>query len=455
MRLLGINFRSGSNLRITSVVFIAFLSLGSFAARQYDVIIVGAGMAGLTAAKEISKAGHSFVVLEATNRIGGRALTDTKSFGFPLDKGAAWFHDVPNNPLVPIADKMGFHRVHTELNGPIFIDGRRATASEMEQYSKTAELVAHAMKEAADRKEDRAASEFFPSDAPFSGLIASNFGPLENGSDLEVSSSIDTIEFGTGHDDFLQEGLGTFVAAFGKDVPVELGQQVDRVDYRSNRVEVHTTKGKLFQGKTVLLTVSTGVLASGKIKFNPELPKWKLDAIAGLPMGLLTKIVIEFKSDVFAAETPNTWVLNDGPGREDMAFVIKPLNANAAVGFVGGRKAWSLETTPEGKKQLIAQTRETLTKMYGSKLDEEFKKAAVTNWGNTDWTLGSYSSALPGMSKMHKEMQKDVDEKVFFAGEACAKPEFNGSLPGAYDSALDASKSIIKALTKKSLPVRN
>lgn len=425
------------------------ISANAFAAKQYDAIIVGAGMAGLTAAKELKNSGHSFIVLEATNRIGGRALTDTESFSVAIDEGVAWLHGVDENPLVPIVDEMGFTRVNTVLRGALYIDGRKATKEELDQFNETEEMVSKAMKEAADRGYDGSPAKFFPPGAPFVGMVASNFGPLENATEIEASSNIDTIEFGSGNDDFVKEGIGTFVAKFGKDVPVEINQPVTQIKYNKNGVEVRTAKGKTYKGKTVLVTVSTGVLSSGKITFVPRLPKWKRQAIAGLPMGLLTKVILEFKSDVFGTEKANTWVLNDGPGKDDMAFVVKPLEANAAVGFYGGNRAWEAEKAPDGEKKLIAHSKATLAKIYGPKVGQEFEKASVTHWGKNPWTLGAYSSALPGMSKMHKELQRPVIGRVFFAGEACARPIFNGSLAGAYESGLEAGKAIQEAVKKE------
>jgi monoamine oxidase len=413
----------------------------------YDVIVVGAGLAGLTAAKQLLGEGRSVVVLEATDRIGGRALTNKTTFSIPIDYGGAWFHGVDTNPLPAIADRMGFHREHTILEGSIFVGARAATAKELGAFARTTRELEEAMTKAAASLRDPPASEWLPKTAPFRDLVAANLGPFESAAELEESSTIDTALFATGKDDFVREGIGSFVEAYGRDVPVRLRSPVTRIEYGADLVSVDVATGERFAGRTALVTVSTGVLASGKIAFEPPLPQWKKDAIAGLPMGLLDKVVIEFKKDVFGKTPPNSWVLHDGPGKDDLAFVVKPMGAPIAVAFYGAKQAAEFER--EGDAAAIAHAREALALMYGPGIDAEFLKADATAWGKASWALGSYSAARPGMSRMHAELARPVGSVLFFAGEACAKPIYNGSLAGAYDSAITAANEIAARLAPK------
>ena len=418
--------------------------------RQHDVIVVGAGLSGLTAAKELIAAGRSVLVLEATARIGGRALTNAAAFSMPVDEGGAWLHGVDQNPLTPIVDALGFRRVRTELDAPFFIGDRPATRHEVEQFSDTYERAEQAMLAAAQQGRDAAASDFLPADAPFRELAAANVGPLESGAEIEDTSSLDASLFESGDDDFVAEGIGTFVARFGRDVPVRLSSPVTRIAYRGQAVRVDAPR-ETFSARRVLVTVSSGVLAAGKIAFDPPLPERKLAAIAGLPMGLLNKVIFAFKSDVFPpGATPNSWVLHDGPGRDDMAFVIKPFGAAAAIGFYGGRRAWELERL--GDDAAIRDATGRLKQMYGERIEGEVQRVRVTHWGRNPWTLGSYSSAKPGQSRMHEVMAEPVADRVFFAGEACGPPRFNGSLAAAYVSAIEASQRLLASLEHEETP---
>lgn len=414
---------------------------------RHDVIVVGAGLAGLTAARELIAAGRQVLVLEATGRIGGRAFTDTTRFSFPIDYGAAWLHAAPTNPLTPVVDRMGFTRADTDLEGGFFTGGRWATEAERDQLEQTVEAFEKAMEASVSQGQDVAAADFLPADAPFRDLVAANLGPLESGAALEDTSSVDSFEFATDDDDFVAEGIGTFVAAFGRDVPVRLHQAVTRVAYGDGGVAVETAAGGRFAGRRVLITVSNGVLAAGKIAFEPKLPDWKLEAIAALPMGLLNKVVLEFDRNVFGDVTPSSWVLWDGPGTDDMAFVVKALGANAAVGFYGGAQAREFER--RGEAEAVAHATSALVQMYGEDVARAVVRTGVTRWGQNPWTLGAYSYARPGASRMHAVMAKPVGGLVYFAGEACGRPVYNASLAGAYESAQSAAAELLRSLAEE------
>jgi monoamine oxidase len=426
------------------------------AGESADVIIVGAGLAGLTAAKQLDQAGVKVLVLEAQDRIGGRALADTTTFSVPIDYGAAWFHGLGTNPLDEIADKMGFHRVDTDLDGPIFVGDRPATEEENQACEEAYAQIEKAMEAAVEAGHDPAVAAMVK-DAPCAELMMDNVARFESAAEAEETSVMDAASFASDDDDFVREGIGAFVAAYGKDVPVRLKSVVTNIRYDPAGVTVELATGERFHGKRVLVTVSTGVLAAGKIAFDPPLPQWKLDAIAALPMGLLDKVVIEFKTDIFGDTPVNSWVLWDGPDRDNIAFVIKPLGAPIAVGFHGAQQARQYE---KDDAAALAHVQGALRQMYGPRVDSEVSRTGLTHWGSNPYSLGSYSAARPGGSRMHAVLARPVDDRLFFAGEACARPIFNGSLAGAYESAVDASALIIASLkgnksSMLTLPIRS
>jgi monoamine oxidase len=409
---------------------------------EHDVLIVGAGVAGLTAARQLEQAGLKVLVLEAQDRIGGRALVDTTTFSVPIDYGAAWLHGLETNPLDEIADSMGFHRVDTNLDGPIFVGNRLATEEENKACEEAYEEMEKAMDAAVEAGQDPSVAELVK-DAPCAELMMDNVARFESAADAEETSVVDAASFASDDDDFIREGIGTFVAAYGKDVPVRLNSFVTKIQYRADGVTLELASGERFHGKRVLVTVSTGVLASGKIAFDPPLPQWKLDAIAALPMGLLNKVVLEFKGDIFGDTPSNSWVLWDGPGRDNIAFVIKPLDAPIAVGFHGGQQARDYE---KDDAAALAHVQGALRQMYGPRVDTELLRTGLTHWGSNPYSLGSYAAARPGGSRMHAVLAQPVGDRLFFAGDACARPIYNGSLAGAYDSAVHASRLIASSL---------
>ncbi|MBC7365945.1 MAG: FAD-dependent oxidoreductase [Undibacterium sp.] len=215
---------------------------------------------------------------------------------------------------------------------------------------------------------------------------------------------------------------------------------------------VETAGGGKYRARRVVVTVSTGVLAARRIAFAPELPAWKWEAIRSLPMGFLNKIILQFNGDIFPHEAASEWVLHqpsapaEGGEPEVMAFVMKPLDTNIVVGFSGATQARRFETL--GDKAAIDHAKAALAEMYGPALVAGIRDdlTKVTHWGQNPWTLGAYSAALPGASKMHAELAKPVDDLVFFAGEASGPVEFNGSLPAAHVSGLQASRAVRASL---------
>jgi monoamine oxidase len=220
-----------------------------------------------------------------------------------------------------------------------------------------------------------------------------------------------------------------------------------------------------YNASNALVTVSVGVLRAKKIAFEPELPNWKQDAIDHLQMGNLQKIIIPFKKDIFRDELPNSWVLYEGDQRV-MAFVIKPLGTNIAIGFFGGNWARELEGQCQGKENgsgprsksgcddpaiKIATT--ALSKIYGEnpvRDSIQSNEIHVTRWSLDETSLGAYSVPVPGHWDKREILRRPVGvgkdgegtKRLFFAGEGTALAIHNGSYPGAYESGMDAARVI-------------
>ena len=258
------------------------------AAQRYDVIIVGAGMAGLTAGKNLLHAGRSFVLLEATGRIGGRGRTDATTFSAPIDLGGAWIHNIKTNPLTPIITGSGYATQETEVDAArhLFFNHHFATPRERERFERIGEAFEASLEKSAGH--DDAAASHLPQEEPagppmppgaptfeqLRDLVALNAGPLESAVELAENSTVDAHEFLAGEDVLLARGYGTFVEEYGQEVlpEVHLRSPVTRISRDGDGVIVETKQGERFSGRMVLVTVSTGVLAAGKIQFEPELP---------------------------------------------------------------------------------------------------------------------------------------------------------------------------------------
>jgi monoamine oxidase len=444
------------------------------AGHSYDVIIVGAGMAGLTAGKNLLHAGRSFVILEATDRIGGRGRTDATTFSAPIDLGGAWIHDLKTNPLTPIVTGSGYATQATDVDAShhLFFNHHFARPEERERFERIAESFEESLTKSPGH--DDAAAEHLPREEPggkpampaapgepafeqLRELVALNSGPLESAVELEESSTVDAGAFLAGDDVLVQRGYGTFVEEYGQEVlpEVRLRSPVTRITRDGGGVTAETKQGERFSGRMALVTVSTGVLAAGKIRFEPELPAAKMAAIRGLPMGLLDKVILEFSTpDVFPRQdgvaVENAWLLYGGDldrRDDDMAFVFRPMGTLIAIGFFGGKRAWELEKLPNhGRERMIELALAAMSDMCGCDAGRALVQSRTTDWGADEWTLGAYSAALPGQAAMRQKLAEPIDHQLYFAGEACDYSPYNGSFAGAYNSALKSSYQMITCL---------
>jgi monoamine oxidase len=450
------------------------------AQQRYDVIIVGAGMAGVTAARTLTESGRRVLVLEAQNRIGGRGLTD-ETFGVPLDDGGAWLHGINGNPLVDIADDRGFQRIPTHMDvtvtGYVYVGNHRlckqgedkkrpdckGKKDELGKFTEAYGAFESAMAEAAVEGKDDTVEAHLPKEpehAAYLAFLRAAAGPLESAAELKESATIDVAMFDSNDDHFIAKGFGAFIVSLGEEArrsgaSILTEMPVTSINYEdSGKVVVGTSKGQSFEGRKVLVTVSNGVLSStdpkNHIEFKPDLPAWKRAAIKALPMGVMNKVIMKFSKDIFGDVLPNSWSLHeDAKSHEVMAFVLKPLGAPIAIGFYGGEQAKKYE---KDDAAALNHAKLALRDMFGPQVDSELVYSPpprITHWYSNPWTFGSYSAARPNGSRMHRDMRKSIESRLFFAGEACSMTNHNGAMSGAYESAITASLELLKTLTKE------
>ena len=383
-----------------------------------DVIVVGAGAAGLAAAKTLAKAGRTVTVLESMDRIGGRAWTETATFGFPFDRGCAWLHAADRNPFYAEASAAGLRLQHHDMGLDHLYYGRTR--------AKPAALVAMTAADAALG----AAMASVPPDGGdiLAGLIpaslasdaASTFGgPMDFAMDADEISAAD---YATAADldpnYFTFDGFGSIVARWGADVQVELSTPVREIRWDGPGVSVVTDRGSLRAGKAVV-TVSTGVLAHGGLRFTPDLPESYDEAFDDLPMGLLTKIPLIVEGTRFD-KRPFDDLLIERRSRHDIYFLCFPFDLDLMVGFVGGDFAWEIECA--GEAAAIDFATERLVRTFGSDARKAVKRGAMTNWGGERWTRGAYAAARPGRHAARRTLAEPVADRIWFAGEALAGP---------------------------------
>lgn len=408
-----------------------------------DVVVVGAGATGMAAAQVLRAEGKSVLVLEAANRIGGRAHSETETFGVPFDHGCSWLNDAPNNPLVPFARDQGFDLMdHSGADEAHYVGHRLANAAERRTRNRGWGSVERALQKAGEAGVDIAASEVVTKGDGNTGYAETWIGPMDWGVDFTDLSTADYWSAADAGQSFLvREGLGTVVARLGQGLDVRLNTPVTGVDWSGSGVRVETAQNAI-GAKACIVTVSTGVLNAGAIRFTPELPVWKQEAISHVSMGLLVKIGLQFDGARLGFD-PNRWLSYRVPDEtpvEACYFLTWPFGFNYSVGFVGGSFGW--EMSAAGAAATIDFALGEVVKMAGSDARKHFVKGTMSGWASNPLTQGAYAAARPGHFQARTLLARPVGDRVFFCGEATGG-EHVALVNGAYQSGERAAQEVL------------
>jgi monoamine oxidase len=435
---------------------------GSPVSGDVDVVVVGAGIAGMAAAQSIGAAGHKVVVVEARDRVGGRCFCDN-TFPAPFDFGAQLFHQVKpspgggtHNPLYDIAVARGIVPVPADLDPVMFRDGAPVSPDRNQLLGEKIGAIAEAINDAGSAAAAGAPDvSVATATAAYLGTdwyeLASAVIALATGKRGERTSSLDSFRFGSldqtvddAPTDFLNpSGMGNFIATFRDGLDIALNTAAQRILWGTGSgVRVETTNGTL-AARAAVVTASTGVLGSGAIGFDPALPHDVLDAIAGLPLGTVDKIGLTFARDVFDGIDPNTAVTKDEDTQRASLVLSRFAEQPQANVFVWDDLAIELES--RGPAALIDHAKSYVGELFGADAAAAVTNAVVHPWGADQWALGSYSIALPGSAGAHSLLATPLDNRVFFAGEAVSELSY-GTLHGAYLSGQAAASRALEVL---------
>ena len=280
-------------------------------ANDVDVVIVGAGSAGLSAAREARERGLAFALVEASHRIGGRAYTESFAQGQPFDLGCHWMHSASLNPFVAIAEEHGFaYRRDREWVRGVWRRGAFLTERELAELEAQEEADERAIARAAAEGDDRPIADAVDLESPWAPYLA-YWMSLGLSRDIDQVGVRDAAAYNDTDENWpVIDGYGALVAAWAADVPVTLNAAVERIALTKEGVEVATARGTL-RGRTALVTVSTDMLASGRIAFEPALPEWKAEAARELPLGVHNRIGVMLSHNPLAgaprAPPPFCW----------------------------------------------------------------------------------------------------------------------------------------------------
>jgi monoamine oxidase len=394
-----------------------------------DLAIVGAGAAGVSAAREARRRGLSAVVLEASERIGGRACT-VEWRGCPLDLGATWLHSAQRNPVARLAEELNvsIDRAPTPWRSQY----RNLGYSEDEQAASWAAMQAFADRLRAGPRDDRASNALEPGNE-WNGFIEALNGYL-NGTTLANTSAADFIAYWDQSDPSnwrLPHGYGSLISALAEGLDVRTGCAVRRIGWSSRSVRLDSSAGAIEAGHAIV-SVSTNVLASGEVAFPASVDQ-HLHAAAGLPLGRVEKLFL-MSSD--PSVPVNAHLVGDPRSATAGSYLLRPLGMPVIESFFGGD--WLDRTDAD---DLAAKAREELGGLLGSDFARKLTPVAHSDWKNDRLIRGSYSYARPGQHGARARLRAPVDGPLAFAGEVCPDSDY-ATVHGAWQSGVAAVQQL-------------
>lgn len=408
----------------------------------YDVVVIGAGAAGIGAGGRLAKTQARFLLVEARDRVGGRAHTIQRG-GEALDMGCHWLHSGDRNVMAQLAAALGFHVDHSPAPWQRQSGNQGLSSAEQADFGRAFAAFEKRVDEEAERNPPVAASAYLEPGSRWAPMMNAVFSYI-SGASLDHIDARDYARYeDTGFNYRVAEGYGALFAACAAALPVQLETEVQAIDWSADRVSVRTNRG-VIEARTVIVTLPTTLYAN--IAFTPPLPK-KREAAAGLPLGFAEKLHFALSG---AEEFPKDGHLF---ARFDSANIgsyhLRPSGRPMIEVYFGGSLAKGLVAAgPEAMQDFAF---DELSTLLGSEFPKRLTLLASTAWSRDPHAMGSYSYAEPGFAEMRAVLAAPVGERLFFAGEACSRHRYS-TAHGAYETGYAAAEQALEALGYGSMP---
>ncbi len=412
---------------------------------KQQIIVIGAGIAGITAAKKLQAQGYRVIILEGRDRIGGRIWTDN-SLGVPLDLGAAWIHTVDGNPITRLVKQFGIQTVISDLKSQWSYKGVNQLLSDDDEMviNKAFQLFmdrVNKLKNEAPSSQQITladiAQQIIESEeitgitlkgfrATLASAIESEVG--DNLANLGLKGFDEDSKF-NGEDVVFPKGYTQLVQALSTDLDIRTQHLVQKIAYDDTGVQLTTDRG-VFHGSRVIVTVPLGVLKRGSIKFSPELPEMKLAAIQQLGMGALNKLVLKFPKQFWSSEPHALAYINGNIPDRYVEFYNwqKYIQEPILVALVSGNFSRSLSQM--SKSEATQNMMSELQAMFGKDIPLP-TATLLTQWHNDPFAYGSYSTfSINGNIQDCDRLAEPIGDRLFFAGEA-TYGKYIGTVHGA------------------------
>jgi monoamine oxidase len=343
------------------------------------IVVVGAGVAGLAAARQLHRQGYRVTVLEGRDRIGGRVVTDHR-LGIPTDLGASWIEGIDGNPLTPLADRAGIRRIVTHYGneavyGP---DGTRLSKARVRSINRNYQYFLDEIEDPRDdldedislgaaiagvvaRDGDWTADELRDLDFSMTQELGNEYAADANELSLfwwDAGGDLD------GPDVFMPDtGYEWLPKLLARDLDVRLQHVVSRVEWRSDGVNIVTDRGS-FPAAHAVVSLPLGVLKSGGVAFSPPLPRYKQQAMSRLGSGLLDKLWLRFPRVFWDRDVDVISYVSPEKGHWCEWYDFSRLTGEPVL-FGFNLAAYAHELEQQTDAQVVAAAMQVLRTIYG------------------------------------------------------------------------------------------
>lgn len=404
-----------------------------------DVVIVGAGAAGIAAARKVAAAGLTYALLEATTRPGGRAVTDTALFGRPVDLGAFRLYDAASNPLVTLGTQAGAPLYAAPDAARLYIKGREAGEGDYEDFVAALRQGERAIGAAGDAARDLPAARVMPDLGPWRQTVGFVLGPHTCARDLD---QVSTVDFSRAEPRdagvLIRSGVGAFLSSLAAPLAVRFDTAATSIDLGPRLAQVGTRKGNVL-GRFCILATPPSMITSGKLRI--ALPTRYRGAVEKITLGAYDHILFEWPGNPLGL--PDDETLQIQADTRPFALVARLGGTDLHVMEVGGSLAADLAAGPP--QAGASFLKEALTRTFGATLASKVGKVHHTRWSREPFALGAWSCALPGAGNLRRAFTEVVNGRLAFAGEH-AHETLWGTLHGAWASGERAADQAIRAL---------
>lgn len=423
------------------------------------ILVIGAGLAGLAAARSLQAAGFKVHVIEARDRIGGRVWTRTDWPDIPVDMGASWIHGVTGNPLSVLADQHRVQRLETRYDRALTYNaaGQPLSPSEHTTLRAWRARFTEALQEAQETDPDssmRAVADALldaHSDEARAArwlnfVLSSEYEQEYGGSAAQLSAHWhDADEAYDGGDVLFPQGFGVLTDALAQGLSINLQEVVRAVHWDGPQVRVVTSTTSHLADQ-VVLTLPLGVLKSGAVRFQPALPAAHQRAIRQLGMGVLNKCYLRFARPFWSADVDWLEHVAERHGEwTEWVSLLRVAGHPVLLGFNAAAQGRAIEA--QSDQQIVDSAMRTLRRMFGRSIPDPVGHL-LTRWQQDPYAGGAYSfNALGSHPDQREQLAQPLRSRLYFAGEATSRAHF-GTTHGAWLSGLHAARRIIEAATR-------